>query len=172
MRFFSGFTLQNEAERFGAWLRRSDYTVAGFSFGAIKAAEYALHAPERIDTLQLLSPAFFQAKPERFKALQLRAYEKDPEGYEAQFLANCFKPCKAEAVERRPGSVGELRELMEYVWTPELLEAITGRGIRIEVYLGGEDCIIDARGAREFFLPHATVTWIPKANHFLQEQPQ
>ncbi len=172
MRFFSGFTLQNEAGRFGAWLRRSDYTVAGFSYGAIKAAAYALHATERIDTLQLLSPAFFQTKPERFKLLQLRAYESDPKGYEAQFLANCFKPYDVEAVERRPGSAGELKELMGYLWAPELLEAIAARGIRIEVYLGGEDRIIDAQGAREFFLPHATVTWISKANHFLQEQPQ
>jgi hypothetical protein len=41
------------------------------------------------------------------------------------------------------------------------------RGINIEVYLGGEDKIIDVTGAREFFLEVATVTYIKDANHFL-----
>jgi len=38
-----------------------------------------------------------------------------------------------------------------------------------EVYLGLDDQVIDVAGAREFFLPYATVTSIKRANHFLQD---
>jgi hypothetical protein len=170
MKFFSGFTLRNESHLFRDWLRPGDYTAAGFSYGAIKAAAYALDTSERIDTLQLFSPAFFQNRPDRFKRLQTLAFSKDPEGYRTQFLANCFKPLEVQPVERTEGSVEELEELLYYVWEPETLRAIAERGTRIEVYLGEADGIIDAAEAREFFTPFATVTLIKHANHFLQEQ--
>lgn len=170
MRFFSGFTLRNESHLFREHLCRSAYCVAGFSYGAIKAARCVLNSSERVDTLQLLSPAFFQEMPERFKRLQTAAFAKDPEGYRAQFLTNCFKPLAPQGVERTEGSAAELEELLYYVWEPETLRAIAARGTRIEVYLGEADAIIDAAKAREFFAPYATVTFIKNANHFLQEQ--
>ena len=49
------------------------------------------------------------------------------------------------------------------------MESIRSKGTRIEVYLGLEDRVIDVEGAREFFLPYATVISIQRGNHFLQE---
>jgi len=170
MRFFSGFALRDEAALLGVAPKSGDYVVAGFSYGAIKAARYALQTRERVDTLQLLSPAFFQEQNERFKRLQTSAYAKDPEGYLSRFLINCFAPLEPRAVAIADHSAGQLEELLHFVWTPELLEAIAAKGTRIEVFLGGLDRIVDAEKARRFFTPYATVTLINRANHFLQEQ--
>lgn len=169
MRFYSGFALRNDARFFEPLLNRSDYTVAGFSYGAIKAARYAAEANERIDTLQLFSPAFFQTKKESFRRLQMGGYLKDPEGYIRLFLDNCFAPCDSEAVEQGEHAPQELHELLTFTWSGELMETIRSKGTRIEVYLGLEDRIIDVEGAREFFIPYTTVTSIRGANHFLQE---
>ena len=169
MKFYSGFSLRNEAHFFGDSLADTDYTVAGFSYGAIKAAEHARDAHERIDLLQLFSPAFFQTKPEKFKRLQMMGYKKDKSAYLKQFTEHCFVPYAVdERLEHTETSADELHELLYYEWKPELLGEIAERGIRIEVYLGGSDAIIDAEGAREFFKPFATVYFIKRANHFLQ----
>ncbi len=169
MRFYSGFSLANEQHFFDAYLKKGDYTVAGFSYGAIKAAQYASKAQERIDTLQLFSPAFFQTKKESFKRLQLAGYLKDPEGYLEKFLENCFVPCPGAYVEEGEHSVQMLEELLTFEWTNSLMDQIRSKGTRIEVYLGLEDRIIDVAGARAFFVPYSTVTSIKRANHFLQE---
>jgi len=71
MKFFSGFCFQNEKDIFKDYIEEGDFKVAGFSYGAIKAFEYVLNSKERIDKLQLFSPAFFQSKSEKFKKLQL-----------------------------------------------------------------------------------------------------
>lgn len=169
MRFFSGFALRNEEHFFEGLLNRSDYTVAGFSYGAIKAARYAALSNDRIDTLQLFSPAFFQTKKESFRRLQMGGYLKAPDEYLRLFLENCFAPCSVETTEFGDHSAEELHELLYYVWESELTEMLRGKGVRIEVYLGLEDRIIDVDGAREFFIPYATVTSMQKRNHFLQE---
>ena len=169
MRFFSGFSLQGDRHFFEPYLKQSDYTVAGFSYGAIKAVRYAAESDERIDTLQLFSPAFFQTKKEAFRRLQLGGYLKDPVAYRETFLANCFAPCPAGETEEGEHDEEALRDLLYFVWDAPLVEKIRAKGIRIEVYLGLEDRIIDVSGAREFFIPYATVTSIKKANHFLQE---
>lgn len=67
MRYFSGFCFQNEEALFEPYLIKSDFTVAGFSYGAIKAMEYAFTCKTRIDTLQLFSPAFFKIKMQNLK---------------------------------------------------------------------------------------------------------
>jgi predicted esterase len=77
MIYFSGFCFQNEQILFENFLLKNDFTVAGFSYGAIRAFEYALKNRHRIDTLQLFSPAFFQDKSESFKKLQLLAFQKN-----------------------------------------------------------------------------------------------
>lgn len=172
MRFFSGFSLQGDRHFFEPYLKKSDYTVAGFSYGAIKAAHFAAESTDRIDTLQLFSPAFFQTKKESFKRLQMGGYLKDPDGYLEAFLANCFAPCPMQAVEEGEHDADALHELLYFEWDETLMERIRAKGIRIEVYLGLEDKIIDVAGAREFFIPYATVTSIKRANHFLQECTQ
>ncbi len=169
MRFFSGFSLRDESPFFEQYLKRSDYTVAGFSYGAINAARHAEQSSERIDTLQLFSPAFFQTKKESFRRLQMGGYLKDPQGYRELFLANCFAPCPAEETLEGEHDAASLHDLLYFEWDGPLMEAIRAKGIRIEVFLGLEDRIIDVQSARDFFIPHATVTSIRGGNHFLQE---
>lgn len=169
MKFYSGFALLDDLHFFDEFLKQSDYTVAGFSYGAIKAARYAAESRERIDTLQLFSPAFFQTKKESFKRLQIGGYTKDPEGYIQKFLEGCFAPCTLQPIRTGGDTLDQLDELLSFVWTDALMETIRSKGIRIEVYLGLEDRIIDVEGSRTFFIPYATVTSIKKANHFLQE---
>lgn len=169
MRFYSGFALTEDQHFFDPYLKHSDYTVAGFSYGAIKAAQYTAEACERIDTLQLFSPAFFQTKKESFRRLQMGGYFKDSERYLENFLTSCFAPAPVAPMILGSNDAESLQELLYFEWTSELIESIRAKGIRIEVYLGLEDQVIDVVGAREFFLPYATVTSIKKANHFLQE---
>ncbi len=171
MKFYSGFSLQNEVYLFERYLRKNDYTVVGFSYGAIKALQNVIETldkGERVDTLQLLSPAFFQTKDKKFKRLQLLSYKKNQAQYMQQFLSGCFAPYEAKIVESRETIQEELSELLEYEWCSETLLSLTKRGLKIEVYLGGADAIIDVASAREFFLELATVTYIKNANHFLQ----
>lgn len=72
MRFHSGFALQEDAVFFDALLHKSDFTISGFSYGAIMAFEEALQSigdAKRIDRLQLFHPPFFKRK-----VLRLNAY--------------------------------------------------------------------------------------------------
>jgi hypothetical protein len=169
MRFYSGFALTNDEVFFKNYLKYSAYTVAGFSYGAIKAARYVAEAHERIDTLQLFSPAFFQTKKESFRRLQMGGYLKDPEHYLESFITSCFAPYPVAPMNLAENDAESLRELLYFEWTRELMDTIHAKGIVIEVYLGLNDQVIDVAGTREFFLPFATVTSIKRANHFLQE---
>jgi hypothetical protein len=169
MTFYSGFSLTNDRHFFEPFLRESDYTVAGFSYGAIKAALHAANSTTRIDTLQLFSPAFFQTKKSSFKRLQLTSFSTDRQSYLHRFIEGCFAPCRVQEVQIQTGTIDELEELLNFVWDDELMQKITDKGIEIEVYLGLEDAIIDASEAKLFFLPYATVTAIRRGNHFLQE---
>lgn len=171
MKYYSGFSLSEDAKFFENILFQTDYTIAGFSYGAIKAFEKVqneLANKKRVDTLQLISPAFFQTKDEKFKRLQLIAYRKNEDVYLEQFLNSCFAPHVRKDVSRATTVIDELEELLYYEWDLEALKKIADAGVNIEVYLGSEDKIIDVVGARNFFLKVATVTYIKNANHFLQ----
>jgi pimeloyl-ACP methyl ester carboxylesterase len=152
--FFSGFCLRDESELFADWLVESDYAVAGFSLGAIRALEFALQSESRIDRLLLFSPAFFQTRPKRFADGQLRALDRDPAAYREAFFRNCAAPSDFDlAPYAAEGSREELEFLLRYVWEPEKLRRIRERGTVIEVFVGEKDRIIDASGATEFFAP-------------------
>ena len=171
MKFYSGFSLKNEEYLFKDYIKESEYTICGFSYGSIKALSAttkALKDGQRVDTLQLLSPAFFQSKDEKFKRLQLMSYKKSKELYMKQFLSSCFAPWQKKIVEHTSTTIEELKELLEYEWSLNELQKILDRGVNIEVYLGGEDKIIDVNTAKKFFLEVSTVTYIKDANHFLQ----
>ena len=168
MVYYSGFSLKDDSSFFEKYLKQSDYNVAGFSYGAIKAFEYILTCKERIDTLQLFSPAFFQTKPQTFKRAQMMAYKKYKEKYLSQFIQGCFEPNELKKTSHISTKVSELEELLHYEWDSEKLKEIASCGVQIEVYLGSEDKIIDVAGAKEFFLPYATTYVINGANHFLQ----
>jgi len=171
MQFFSGFSLQNEEYLFEEYINNSDYTVCGFSYGAIKALEYVkeqLELGNRVDKLQLFSPAFFQTKSEKFKRLQMLAYSKNRLEYMKQFIDSCFAPYEKKIVEFRKTTKEELDELLNYKWNLDEFRYLISKGLHVEVYLGGEDKIIDVDGAKEFFLEVSTVTYLKNANHFLQ----
>lgn len=171
MKFYSGFSLKNEQHYFKEYINPSKYSVCGFSYGAIKAFKYIneqLNTGKRVDTLQLFSPAFFQTKDEKFKKLQLMGYRKNSEKYLKEFISLCFLPYEKKIIEYDKSSIKELEELLYFEWNIDQLKNLVQKGIKIEVYIGGEDKIIDAAGAREFFIEVATVTYIKDANHFLQ----
>jgi len=168
MTFYSGFCLRDEARFFAPWLRDDAYTLAGFSSGAIKAFEHALASRSRIDTLQLFSPAFFGDKSEAFKRLQLRGFERNRAGYLQQFIAGCFAPYPIREIRTKEEGAEDLEKLLSFPWNPAELQRLTARGVRIEVYLGTADAIIDAEAARAHFLPYATLYTFKNANHFLQ----
>ena len=169
MKFYSGFSLSNDQQLFSSLLKKSAYTVAGFSYGSIKAFENVLHSSTRIDTLQLFSPAFFQDKNEKFKRMQMMYINKDKQAYLSTFLGSCFKPHKIdESVVLEEGTAQDLDVLLNYEWTREALKKVCDMGVNIEVYLGNEDQIIDVEKAKEFFLPYATTFLINGAGHSLQ----
>ena len=171
MLFFSGFSLQNEEYLFDEFINDSAYCVAGFSYGAIKALNYVkeqLEAGKRVDTLQLISPAFFQTRAAKFKRLQMLAYSKNDTAYLKQFIDSCFNPYEKKIIEHKKTTAQELDELLNYEWDLEKLQKLVDKGVKLEVYLGEKDSIIDVEGAREFFLQVATVTYVKEANHFLQ----
>jgi len=169
VRFFSGFGLQHESDLFEGCLIQSDYTVAGFSKGAIEAFEYVLGCKSRVDLLQLISPAFFQQKPERFKKLQLRAFMNDSTAYLKQFLQNCAYPSDHDLTPYRGGADTQTLEfLLHYRWEREKIEALLLRGIRIEVYLGGQDRIIDVNAAKEWFAKYASVYYFTHCGHIIE----
>ncbi|OIP54227.1 MAG: hypothetical protein AUK54_06870 [Helicobacteraceae bacterium CG2_30_36_10] len=171
MKFYSGFSLKKEEYLFNEYIKKSEYTACGFSYGAIKALKYTqeeLACGNRVDTLQLFSPAFFQTKDSKFKRLQLLSYKKNEEAYLKQFIDACFFPHAKKIVEHLKTKVEELEELLGFEWDLQELQELEDKGVKIEVYLGSEDKIIDLEQARELFLKVATVTYIKNANHFLQ----
>ena len=171
MKFYSGFCLKSEEYLFREFIKRSNYTVCGFSYGAIKAlraTKKALDEGSRVDTLQLFSPAFFQTKDEKFKRLQLMSFKKNEEIYLKQFISSCFEPYEKKIVEHTDSIIDELRELLEYEWNLDDFKELIERRVTIEVYLGSNDKIIDVKAAKELFLHVSTVTYIKDANHFLQ----
>lgn len=172
MTFYSGFALKGDQKLFDSWLIEDDYTVAGFSYGAILALKALLSRQRRIDRLQLFSPAFFQTKSERFKRLQLNAFDEDKSRYLAQFLNNCYAPAaNNETVELDHDASREvLDELLHFEWSRNDLEKLQDEGIEIEIYLGEKDKIIDAEKAKEFFQPFATIYWIKASGHFLLKE--
>ena len=169
MHYFSGFCLLKEEELFDFWLDSSDFTVAGFSYGAIKALDYALNCKGRVDRLILLSPAFFNDKDEKFKRLQLLYFNKDNKIYIDNFVKNITFGSNIDIKKYlKEGSKEELEELLFYTWDINKLKELKNRGVTIEVVLGGKDKIIDAKKAKEFFEDIATVYYIKDANHLLR----
>ncbi len=169
MKFYSGFSLSNDEQLFDPYLKRTEYCIAGFSYGAVKAFREALDSNTRIDTLQLFSPAFFQSRSDKFRRMQNMYFAKDKEAYLKNFFDSCFLPAQVDTrVFLSEGSADELEDLLSYEWKMSELKSLQERGIAIEVYLGSEDKIIEPQKAKEFFLPYATTYMINHAGHTLQ----
>ncbi len=169
MKFYSGFSLSNDKQLFSEFLRESEFNVAGFSYGAILAFKEVLNSTRRIDSLQLFSPAFFQDKPEKFKRTQKMYFNKDKNTYLKNFFKSCFLPAEINPkVTLEEGGEEELSLLLDYKWKADELQALKDKGVKIEVYLGSEDKIINALKTKEFFLPFATTYLINRAGHTLE----
>ena len=166
--YFSGFCFSQERELFEEYLIKNDFTLCGFSFGAIKAFEEALSTNQRVDKIQLFSPAFFQNYDDKFKKKQLMYFKKDANLYSQSFLENVIFPKQIDiSKDFKLGTIEELEELLYYEWKEEKLQKILDKGIKIEVYLGGVDKIIDASKAKDFFKDFATVYYIKEKGHLL-----
>ena len=167
-RYFSGFCFVDESELFGEYLESNDFTVSGFSYGAIKAFEEVLNSNQRVDKLQLFSPAFFQTFDDKFKRMQLMYFKKDADAYCKNFLQNVASPTNQDISKYfNLGTVQELEELLNYEWSEEKLQRLVDKGTIIEVYLGANDKIIDSLKAKEFFVNFATVYYIKEKGHLL-----
>ena len=167
--YFHGFSLDNEALLFEAYLRPSVHTVAGFSYGAQKALEYAYHSTERIDKLILLSPAFFQNEKPSFVRTQLRYFEAGQEAYVKQFLANVSYPSDVDLSSYlKVGTKEALESLLTYHWDTEKIKTLQERGIVIEVFLAREDKILDVQSALDFFRPLCTTYTMKNMGHLLR----
>ncbi len=168
MRFFSGFGFQNEQELFDNFLVKNDFTVAGFSYGAIKAFEESYNCFGRVDLLQLFSPAFFQDRDDRFKKLQITAFKKNSGKYMDNFYKNAIYPStKLLQKYKKNPNIKDLEELLYYDWDDVKLEALLRRGVNIEVYLGKYDKITDTKKVLEFFRNFATIYFLNKGGHIL-----
>lgn len=60
MVYYSGFSLKDDSSFFEKYLKQSDYNVAGFSYGAIKAFEYILTCKEELTRFSFFLPHFFR----------------------------------------------------------------------------------------------------------------
>jgi len=152
MRYFSGFSLENEEEFFKEYTMDSDFCVAGFSYGAQKAFEYALSTKKRIDRLILLSPAFFQNHKPSFIRVQLRYFKADQNSYIEQFLKNSVYPSKIDLSNYLSnGTYEELESLLSYQWDRDRVLKLIKKGVIIEVFIGEEDKIVNSKKSFEFF---------------------
>nr|WP_295420857.1 pimelyl-ACP methyl ester esterase BioV [Sulfurovum sp.] len=171
MVYFNGFSLQKEQELFSDYLLENDLCVAGFSYGAQRAFEYAYRSKERIDRLILLSPAFFQTQKASFIRTQLRYFQAGKEAYVKQFLTNVAFPSNLDlSACLNVGSKEELEALLIYQWYRRKIEEVLERGTTIEVFLGSDDKIIDAKAAFDFFAPLTTTYFMKNMGHLLRAQ--
>ena len=169
MRYFNGFSLKSEELFFSDYLVDSDYAIAGFSYGAQKALEYAYGTQERIDRLILISPAFFQNHKKSFVKTQLRYFKADEEHYKKEFLKNVVYPSNTNLDDHvANGSYEELDALLSYVWEEEKIQTLLKRGIKIEVFMGANDKIVDVQKSFEFFSALVPVYLLKAKGHLLK----
>jgi hypothetical protein len=169
VRYFNGFSLQNEEQFFSEYLIDGDLAVAGFSYGAQKAFESVYNSSERVERLILLSPAFFQTQKLSFTRTQLRYFQSGQEAYVKQFLENVSNPSSIDlSAHLKVGTDEELEALLTYQWDAEKIKEVIDGGTTIEVFLGSEDKIIDADAAFEFFADCTTTYFIKGVGHLLQ----
>ena len=165
--YFSGFSLKNEKDIFEQFIVNNNFTVNGFSYGAIKAFEYVINSDKRVDKLQLFSPAYFNDKDKKYKRMQLMFFKKDPALYCDKFLNNSGFSTDMKNQYFSMGTYQDLDQLLNYEWKKENMEIITNRNIKLEVYIGEKDKIIDPQNTLEFFKNYGEVYFLKDAGHIL-----
>ncbi len=85
------------------------------------------------------------------------------------FLLNSIYP-SSDKLEKyfSQGSYEDLETLLNYQWNKEKFELLLSKGVKIEVFLGCEDKIINAQETKKFFQKYANVYLIKNAGHILQ----
>ena len=167
--FYSGFSLHKEEVLFEGIYDSSEFCVCGFSYGAILAFKKVLKTTTRVDKLQLISPAFFQNKDNTFKSLQLKSYLKNEDLYTKRFLKNISSPSNIDmTIYYKEPKANDLSELLNFIFLEDDLKYIQNKGIKIEVYLGEKDKIIDVDFARDFFIDFATIFYVKDVGHILK----
>ncbi len=168
MRYFNGFSLKNEEILFKDYLIDNDFTVAGFSYGAIKAFEEVYNSTIRVDRLILLSPAFFQNHKKSFIRTQLRYFKSNRDSYLKEFLKNIAYPSAIDLTQYiSNGTIDELEDLLLYRWSEERLLELIQRGVTLEVFIGGMDKIIDSEMVFNFFSKITTTYLLKDKGHIL-----
>jgi len=168
VKYFNGFSLQHEEGVFFEHTIKSDLCVSGFSYGAQQAFEYVYGTDRRVDRLILLSPAFFQNQKQSFARTQLRYFKAGQEAYVKQFLQNVAYPSSVDLkAYLNIGTSEELEALLTYIWDAGKIQEVLSRGTTIEIFLGGDDKIINAKDAFEFFSPLATTYFTKGVGHLL-----
>ena len=168
MRYFNGFSLKGEEKLFKDYLIDSDFTVTGFSYGAIRAFEEVYNSKTRVDRLILLSPAFFQNHKKSFIRTQLRYFKLDRGSYIKEFLKNIAYPSDMELfLYLSNGTISELEYLLSYIWSEDRVLELINRGVTIEIFIGGMDKIIDSKIAFDFFSKITTTYLLKYKGHLL-----
>jgi len=169
--YFSGFCLKNDVELFEEFIEISDFNISGFSYGAIKAFQYAIKQVQnnkRVQKLQLFSPAFFQDQSKKYKRLQLMFFKKNEQEYKNNFIQNISYPNNINLTKYlTTGTYEELNILLNYEWKKEDFEVLITAGVKIEVFLGSDDKIINSTNALEFFRQYSEVYFIKDVGHIL-----
>lgn len=163
MVYFSGFCLEQEQDFFKKWLNGFD--VAGFSYGAIKACEYALD--NSCKRLALISPAFFSCMNDEQKQKELALYKKSPKLYVRAFFSKISENKICLKNHTKISKLSDLEKLLYYEWNASLIKSLIARGIKIEVFIALNDKIICVNRASEFFRPLVEVHIIKDVGHIL-----
>jgi pimeloyl-ACP methyl ester carboxylesterase len=168
MIYFNGFALKDEEKFFQEYTIDSDFSVVGFSYGSQRAFEYAYNSANRIDRLILLSPAFFQNHKKSFIRTQLRYFKLDQKSYTEQFLKNISYPSTINLYNYLDvGKYRELESLLSYTWDRDRILELIDRGVTIEVFIGGDDKIVDSKKSFEFFSNITTTYLLKDKGHLL-----
>jgi len=166
---FSGFCFKNESLLFDEFIDKSRPFISSFSYGCIQAMEYILTENIKIDNLYMFSPSFFNTQALSFKNNQLKIFRKSPEKYLDYFYKNCLYDKKINIDNyKKIDNIEILEQLLFYKWQEHTLQKIINKNIKIMVYLGKEDKIIDINEAKEFFNNYASIIEIPNAGHLLK----
>jgi pimeloyl-ACP methyl ester carboxylesterase len=170
--FFSGFGFKNEKALFKEILERGEFVVAGFSYGAQQALEYTLQKlqrSERVQKLQLISPAYFNELPKAIKLKEIQNFAKNPKLYMRFFYKKAAYPYKGDLkLFQREPELSELKALLFYDWEKEKLRRVVSSGVEIEVYIGEMDKIVDPVKTKKFFQEFGTVYCIKEVGHILR----
>lgn len=166
--FYSGFCLDGEEELFHEFLPQyGDSFVAGFSYGSIAALRRAL-SDTAANKLILLSPAYYAHKDKTFKEAQLAAFLADAALYRLKLLKKSGLSMEDGEKYGKDGTAEELKELLYFDWNRAAFDTLAQRGVKIEVFIGENDRVVEPDASAGFFEEFATVYRLKNKNHILR----